>query len=98
MIKGYYKDQYILEFEHKKSHKTFIPLINRGTWTRVYAIRSMIEKVVNNMNGKGINIINLGAGLDSLYFIMNEKFSNIKYYELDYEDICYKKVFKNKVD
>jgi O-methyltransferase involved in polyketide biosynthesis len=91
-VKGYYDDPYIYEMEHKKSHKIYLPMLNRGIWSRVYAIKSNIVKILQEFPDKEINIISLGAGLDTLYFQLKDKFTNFKYIEFDYDDICFKKV------
>jgi tRNA wybutosine-synthesizing protein 4 len=93
-MKGYYNDPYISEFEHKKSHKSYIPQINRGTWTRVHCIRNNVEKVLTQLKDKEVNIVNLGAGLDSLYFCLKSKFNNFKFVEIDYDEVCFRKVIR----
>jgi hypothetical protein len=50
-----------------------------------------VEKILQNYENK-VNIINLGGGMDTMYFYLSEKYNNIKYIEIDCEDICYKKV------
>jgi len=79
-----------------------LPIINRGTWSRVFAITSTVDKVVNslkinieNKDQRQLQIINLGAGLDTLYFNLKDKYEdqvNLKFIELDYEQIVQKKV------
>ena len=47
-----------------------MPIINRGTWTRVYSIRQVLLrflKAYGAVNQK-VNIVSLGAGYDSTYF------------------------------
>jgi O-methyltransferase involved in polyketide biosynthesis len=78
--------------EHKKTHKIFLPIMNRGIWSRVYSIKSTVEKVLTEYKDTEVNIISIGSGLDTLYFLLKEKFSNIKYFEFDYDDICFKKI------
>jgi hypothetical protein len=80
----------------KKNNKQLIPILNRGTWSRVYSITSSIEKVLKSVKEYNpeidVNIINLGSGFDTLYFILQNKFDNFKYYEFDYDEIVYKKM------
>jgi O-methyltransferase involved in polyketide biosynthesis len=78
--------------EHKKTHKIYLPIMNRGIWSRVYSIKSTVEKILSEYKDQEINIISIGAGLDTLYFLLKEKYSNFKYIEFDYDDICFKKV------
>lgn len=80
----------------KRNHKQLIPILNRGTWSRVYSITNSIERVLTSVKEYNpevnVNIINLGSGFDTLYFILQNKFDNFKYYEFDYNDIVYKKM------
>jgi tRNA wybutosine-synthesizing protein 4 len=80
------------------NHKKFLPLINRGTYCRVYAINSKLHEILNNFkkleeykNSKK-NIIILGSGFDTTYFnLMSEGYKNIEVYEYDYKKIIDKK-------
>jgi tRNA wybutosine-synthesizing protein 4 len=81
------------------NHKKFLPLINRGTYCRVYAINSKLHEILNNFrkleeykNSK-INIIILGSGFDTTYFnLMSEGYKNIEVFEYDYKKIIDKKM------
>ena len=96
---NYYKDPFILYMEPGMNHKKFLPLINRGTYCRVYAINSKLHEILNNFrkfeeykNSK-INIIILGSGFDTTYFnLMTEGYKNIEVYEYDYKKIIEKKM------
>ena len=98
VICNYYKDPYILYMEPGSNHKKFLPLINRGTYCRVYAINTKLHEAINNFrkieeykNSK-INIIILGSGFDTTYFnLMSEGYNNIDVYEYDYKEIIDKK-------
>ena len=103
---NYYKDPFILYMEPGMNHKRFLPLINRGTYCRVYAINTKLHEILNKVkkledfkNSK-INIIILGSGFDTTYFnLMSEGYNNIEVYEYDYKDIIDKKltiISKNK--
>jgi hypothetical protein len=37
--KGYFKDEFVSFFLPKQKQRKMLPIINRGTWARVYAIR-----------------------------------------------------------
>jgi len=99
VMANYYKDPYILYMEPGINHKKFLPLINRGTFCRVYAINDKLHEILNNtkklqdsQNIK-INIIILGSGFDTTYFnLMHEGYSNIDVYEYDYKNIIDKKI------
>jgi tRNA wybutosine-synthesizing protein 4 len=96
---NYYKDPFILYMEPGMNHKKFLPLINRGTYCRVYAINSKLHEILNNFrkleeykNSK-INIIILGSGFDTTYFnLMSEGYKNIEVFEYDYKKIIDKKM------
>ena len=96
---NYYKDPFILYMEPGMNHKKFLPLINRGTFCRVYAINSKLHEILNNFKKKEefknskINIIILGSGFDTTYFnLMSEGYNNIEVYEYDYKKIIDKKL------
>ena len=99
VISNYYKDPFICYMEPGSNHKKFLPLINRGTYCRVFAINSKLHEAINNFrkldeykNSK-INIIILGSGFDTTYFnLMSEGYTNIEFYEFDYKEIINKKL------
>ena len=73
------------------NHKKFLPLINRGTYCRVFAINSKLHEILDNhkkleeFKDSKINIIILGSGFDTTYFnLMTEGYKNIEVYEYDY--------------
>ena len=85
-----------MEMEKGQEHKIFLPLINRGTFCRVYSINSTIYKIIENIpKDQNINILVLGSGFDTLYFnLMNQKHTNITFLEFDFQEIINK---KNKI-
>jgi O-methyltransferase involved in polyketide biosynthesis len=92
---GYFTDNYSQLFT-KKSRK-MMPLINRGTWTRVCSVRSLIDNFINKFKNESIQILSLGAGLDTNYFYYEEnvkefKDCNVKYFEVDFNDITVQKI------
>ena len=99
VISNYYKDPFICYMEPGSNHKKFLPLINRGTYCRVFAINSKLHEAINNFRKldeykeSKINIIILGSGFDTTYFnLMSEKYTNIDVYEYDYKEIIDKKL------
>ena len=97
VISNYYKDPFILYMEPGSNHKKFLPLINRGTYCRVFAINTKLHELINNFRkiekDSKINIIILGSGFDTTYFnLMSEGYSNIEVYEFDYKEIIDKKL------
>jgi tRNA wybutosine-synthesizing protein 4 len=70
---GYFKDDYSQYF--LKTKKKMFPIINRGTWTRVFAVRQVMERFLKAYSSKvkngeieTIQIVGLGAGFDTSYF------------------------------
>lgn len=80
----------------KKSQKSYLPLINRGVWSRVYGFESNIFRILKFLEDieyeKEINFIDLGSGFNTLFFNLRDKFQNFKYIEVDYEDNTERKV------
>jgi hypothetical protein len=73
--------------------------MNRGTFCRYFSINSTVRKILNSVpKNENVNIIIPGSGFDTLYFnLMNEKYTNINVYELDFKKIIEKKtkIIKN---
>lgn len=93
MNKKYYNDQYLNEMFSDKNVEELNPVINAGTWTRVFAIRNFVEKILNCIDkNENVNIICLGCGLDTMYFNLKEKFANFKFYEFDLQEPTEKKI------
>ena len=96
---NYYQDPFILLMEPGHNHKKFLPLMNRGTYCRVYAINSKLHEILDNwkkldeFKDSKINIIILGSGFDTTYFnLMAEGYTNLEVYEYDYKNIIEKKL------
>ena len=97
---GYFKDDYSQEF--LKRQKKMFPIINRGTWARVYAYRNMIIKFLQAHHEQECNILSLGAGYDSTFFwlhdsIQKEEIKDVSieklvYIEIDYNEVVVKKL------
>ena len=68
------------------------PIINRGTWARVYSIRQVIKRFLDIYPCS--NIVSLGAGYDSTFFWLKslKLLSEVQYVELDFDDVVRKKV------
>ena len=98
-MKNYFNDPFILQMAPENEHRPLLPLMNRGTFCRYFSINTTIRKILNSVpKNENINIIIPGSGFDTLYFnLMNEKFTNINVYELDFKKIIDKKtkIIKN---
>lgn len=85
-----------MELEHKRLHKSYLPLINRGVWSRVYAFSHNIREIINYLKEieyeDELNIIDLGSGFNTLFFTLEQEYENLKYVEVDFEENTYKKV------
>lgn len=80
-----------------------LPIINRGTWARVYSVRSVIQRFLTayQENDK-IQIVSLGAGLDITYFWILDLIKagalpeslreRLTYVEVDYHDVVASKI------
>ena len=71
---GYFKDEYVPLLAGKRQRKKMFPIINRGTWARVYAIRQVILRFMQAYAGKSkVNVLSLGAGYDSTFCWLKQK-------------------------
>ena len=75
-----------------------MPIINRGTWTRVYSIRQVLLRFLkaNTSANQKVNIVSLGAGYDSTYFWLRKHHGithdTVDYIEFDFDDVVKKKI------
>lgn len=75
-----------------------MPIINRGTWTRVFSFRTLINRFIEKFKDESpMQILSLGAGLDANYFYFEEsselfRNNNVKYIEVDFPDITAQKI------
>lgn len=81
-----------------------LPIINRGTWARVFGVRQVITRFLNAFaDTEGpIQILSLGAGYDILYFWIKDQIASgalpaslkdrVTYVEVDYFDVVDKKI------
>ena len=96
-MKKYIDDPYVSEMDPKKNnHRSFLPLISRGVWSRFYAFNQNIFNILNYLKEieyeDEINFIDLGSGYNTLYFTLQDHFDKIKYIEVDFEDNTFLKV------
>ena len=68
-----------------------LPIINRGTWSRVHAYQKALFTFMTLPGPK--QIISFGSGLDTTYFYMKHKFPAValKFIEIDFQEIILKK-------
>jgi O-methyltransferase involved in polyketide biosynthesis len=89
--KGYLSDPYIQFFAHGVTKRP--PIINRGYWTRVHKIWTTLVKFLE-ASGPGAQIISLGAGYDTTFWMLKDRFpeADFSYVEMDFIDVCSRKL------
>ena len=91
---GYFSDEFVKLFA--RNNRKMLPIINRGTWARVYAIRQVIQRFLTQYeNVSKVNIVSLGAGYDSTYFWLKKNQPEIDA-KIDYIEIDFTQVVKRK--
>jgi len=88
---GYWQDSYVSNFSKCYEKKT--PEINRGYYARVTGIKILINKFLEVTNNK-CQIINLGAGFDTLYWNLHDE-NNLpsNYVEIDFPAVVQRKCY-----
>ncbi|CAG9765157.1 unnamed protein product [Ceutorhynchus assimilis] len=91
---GYWTDNYIPYFVRHIERKA--PEINRGYFARIKAVDNFIQKFINRA-GSNAQIINFGAGFDTLYWRLKDEGIVISgYVELDFPTVTSKKCYTIK--
>nr|CAD7444588.1 unnamed protein product [Timema bartmani] len=86
---GYWKDPFISLFIRSSDRKA--PEINRGYYARVKGVEMFIHKFLQRV-GSNCQILNLGAGFDTLYWRLKEAGIRItNFVELDFPAVTSKK-------
>jgi len=93
---GYFQDPYTEQLIRSRP-SSGSPLIHRGYWSRVEAIRQSVLRFVQEAPAKkGVQVVNLGAGFDTLYFWLREDASrwrdDLIYFEVDFPEVLGKKI------
>jgi len=84
---GYWHDPFVKHFVNRPSRVS--PLMNRGYYTRVTAVQSIISKFLES---GGKQIISLGAGFDTTFFQLKSKGAQpTTYIEIDLPQVTRKK-------
>jgi len=95
---GYFADAFVHYFaspsdgEPRKQ-----PLINRGYYSRVAAVRATVDAFVRQGGAGGdtrLQIVTLGAGFDTLYFHLSERggAERVSFFELDFPSVVQSKL------
>ncbi|CAA9989753.1 leucine carboxyl methyltransferase, putative [Plasmodium knowlesi strain H] len=95
---GYYSDPFLKYFVKRIEKRS--PLINRGYYARVAAMRQYIELFFKSLKEEEpVQIVNIGAGLDTTFFWISEQRNNATYYEMDFHELLQEKAnIINRVD
>ncbi|CAJ1441664.1 unnamed protein product, partial [Effrenium voratum] len=92
---GYFQDPYTEQLIRNRT-QCRSPLIHRGYWSRVAAVRKTVLNFLKLAPKGGVQIVNLGAGFDTLYFWLREDPSrwreDLVYFEVDFPEVLSKKV------
>lgn len=92
---GYFRDEWT-ELLVRGSQAKRSPLIHRGYWTRVAAIRRAVKNFLASCpdDGKGLQIVNLGSGFDTLYFWIKAELGareDLVFFEVDFPELLSRK-------
>ncbi|KAA3670591.1 [phosphatase 2A protein]-leucine-carboxy methyltransferase, partial [Paragonimus westermani] len=88
--RGYWKDAYMHYFCPIPVHKS--PEINRGYFVRTQAFKAITLSFIKSTNGN-CQIVNLGAGSDTLYFQLRDSGTvPRKFVEVDLEHNVHRKI------
>ena len=91
---GYWSDPFINLFVKQSARKT--PEINRGYYARVKGIEGFVDKFLK-LAGEKSQVINLGAGFDTLYWRLKETDrSPANFIELDFPSVTARKCYHIK--
>ncbi|KAF1979889.1 leucine carboxyl methyltransferase 1 [Bimuria novae-zelandiae CBS 107.79] len=82
---GYLDDPYAKFFATQSSTRR-LPLLNRGTYVRTSAIDQLVDHFLTTPTSTQKQIISLGAGTDTRYFRLRDKYPNepLVYHEIDF--------------
>ncbi|XP_053326824.1 leucine carboxyl methyltransferase 1 [Spea bombifrons] len=92
---GYWKDPYIQYFVRQAKERK-APEINRGYYARVQGISQLLKTFLRRTQCN-CQIINLGAGLDTTFWVLkDENLLPVKYFEVDFPAIVARKLYNIK--
>lgn len=94
---GYFEDRFTEALIRSTRPNQRSPLIHRGYYSRVMAMRRTVMQFLKLCPaGTGCQIVNLGAGLDTLYFWLRESSGcwrdDLVYFDVDFPEILAKKL------
>jgi len=94
---GYFEDKWTEQLVRNTRPYPRSPLIHRGYYSRVSAMRRTVMRFMERCPvGGGVQIVNLGAGVDSLYFWLRDSpdrwREDLVYFEVDFPEVLSKKL------
>ncbi|XP_075756024.1 leucine carboxyl methyltransferase 1 isoform X2 [Pelodiscus sinensis] len=92
---GYWKDPYIQYFVRQAKERK-APEINRGYYARVHGVGQLLKTFLKKTECN-CQIINLGAGMDTMFWrLKDENLLPKKYFEVDFPMIVARKIYTIK--
>ena len=92
---GYFYDPWLKNLLSNPHQARRSPLMNRGYYARVSAVRMAMNRFLNTFPNTPVQIVNLGAGLDSsFWWLQHQRDSNLTYFEIDFDDVVNNKMSK----
>eukprot|EP01137_Pigoraptor_chileana_P019174 Opistho-2@79824 len=86
---GYWDDPHLKSFVKRAERRQ--PLINRGYWTRVAAMHSLLRQFFRQWGDSELQIVNLGAGFDTMFWQLHTEHPHARFFELDFDEVVTKK-------
>eukprot|EP00126_Sphaerothecum_destruens_P010854 Sdes_comp20818_c0_seq1m17265 len=69
---GYWRDEFLKEFAKGKPQRRS-PIMNRGYYIRVAAIRKCLESFIEKNRSSPFQILNLGCGFDTTFWNLHQE-------------------------
>ncbi|TPX48633.1 hypothetical protein SeLEV6574_g01932 [Synchytrium endobioticum] len=92
---GYIHDDFVASFVRKPQRRA--PIINRGSYVRSTALATLISLFLQLPIGHDKQIVSLGAGSDTRYFLLRkEGLQPKRYFEIDFMEVTSKKALAIK--
>lgn len=94
---GYFEDPWTEQLMRNMRPYPRSPLIHRGYYSRVSAMRRTVTRFLERCPvAGGVQIVNMGAGLDTLYYWLRESPAHwrddLVYFEVDFPEVLSKKL------
>ncbi|KAI8148337.1 leucine carboxyl methyltransferase 2-like protein [Fennellomyces sp. T-0311] len=96
---GYFQDPFVQYFVRRPIRRS--PIINRGSYIRNHALDSLVRQFLRIDTPKKKQVVSLGAGFDTRYFLMKagqwgDCSQLARYFEIDFPEIVVKKAMTIK--